>query len=324
MDENKWLSQLRERADQSVFQDVHFTPGLEQGVRERISKRKRRLFQRAGKYLVGTAAAALLFLVLWQIGPQPFWLVQTNAGKSPALAPPVRTVETWRPSPSVTETYDGKTYSYIGERPVRVITDETGIYEAQQQKWMWLLDGEIPPVVDIFAYRSDGKQVSLGSYATAGPLYDARQHFPSGIVLPEPGIWKLHVQADGKVFGGVFVEVKEGVSPGNRSLVEPLITRYLEHAEGELARLGADRQITLDLFYVEAPSAERRRAYAWVEIVGRENSSGLSAPMAFDILYDGNAYRVTGFDMPEDGSRYQSSLERIFPEHVREKFFTRK
>ena len=327
MVENKWLSQLRERADQSVFQDVHFTSGLQQGVRDKISgsKRRRPAFT-AGVGLIGTlAVSALLFLVLWQAWPQHLGEEQqTTTWQTAAPSTPVRTVETWQPSPSVTETYEGKTYSYIGDRPVRVITDESGIYEAQQQRWVWLLDGDIPAEVEIVGYRSDGKQANLGSYAVGGPLYDARHHFPSGIVLPEPGIWKVHVQAGGKLYGGVYVEVKEGVSPGNQALVEPLVRQYLETEQEELGGLGADRQISLDLLHVDAPNAESRRVYALVEMIGKANGSGLSAPMAFDILYNGNEYKVIGFEMPEDGSNYLSSLERIFPEHVREKLYNRK
>lgn len=315
MDENKWLSQLRERADQSMFKDVHFTPGMQQGVREKVSKRASSERYGTAKYAVGICGMALLVLLMWQVWPQKIGLEHASTSSTP---PPLRTVETWEPSPAVTETYDGMTYTYIGERPVRVITDETNIYEAQQQKWMWLLNGEVPAEVEIFAYRSDGKQVNLGTYATGGELYDADHHFPSGIVLPEPGIWKLHVQAGGSVLSGVFVEVKEGVSPSNRSWVESLITRYLQQEQEQLKWLGADREVTLDLFYVEAPSADRRRAYAEVLIVSGENGAGVSAPMAFDILYVGNDYRVTGFEMPEDGNRYMSSLERIFPERARE------
>jgi hypothetical protein len=156
-------------------------------------------------------------------------------------------------------------------------------------------------------------------------LFDAQHHVPTGVTLPEAGIWKLQVNADGKHLGQVFVEVKAGISPANRELVEPIIRDYLERESSELGDLGKERDVTIELLGVEAPGAANRIVYAWVKVLSKDplKSSGVSAPMAFQIAYDGSKYKVTGFQMPEDGNRYQSSLQQIFPQKVLERIQTR-
>ncbi|MGG3884479.1 hypothetical protein [Brevibacillus panacihumi] len=317
--EDKWLEQLKERADQGMLRDVHFTADLENGVRDRIHKRTPRMsFMRFGPV---TVAALLLVITLWQVWPQQVEWGQS--GTDPVQQPPsllpggvLQSPELWKPSPVVEGTVDNLTFSYLGEKPVRLITDESNIYAGQQQKFMWMLDGDFSKTVDIVAHDSEGQQVELGSFEVGGGLYDAKGHFPSGLVLPTPGIWKLEVRSSGKYFGHVFIEVKSGISPSNQSLVEPLIRKFLETEGDKLGWLGKNRQITIELLHVDAPSAEKRRAYAWIRVQSENNSSGISAAMAFDVMYVGNDYRVVGFQMPEDGNRYQSSLAEIFPPEV--------
>ncbi|MDH4615637.1 hypothetical protein [Brevibacillus sp. AY1] len=323
MDEDKWLKQLKDRADQGVLRDISFTPELEQKVRNRLRKRSRPVWVRVGS--AGVAACLMVF-AMWQVWPQSEDQVPSESIISqppPSLLPggALETPVLWKPSPVVKSTYDNKPFAYMGEKPVRLITDETSIYEGQQQKFFWLLDGDVASKVEIVAHSRDGQQVELGTYEVMGSQYDAKAHFPSGLVIPDPGIWKLQILSEGKHFGQVFVEVKAGISPSNRSLVEPLIRQWLEAEGKKLNWLGADREISIDLLHVEAPNAEQRRVYAWIRILSKnkELSSGISAPMAFDIQYDGNSYRVKGFEMPEDGNRYQSSLEKIFPAKVLEK-----
>ncbi|UYZ12245.1 hypothetical protein A6764_15635 [Brevibacillus sp. WF146] len=329
MERDQWLRELKERADETVCKDVTFTPGMEEAVRKRIRQRSQR--QRRGP-LLASASAAVTLLALWMWWPDALQPKQPTApGPAPETtvpplfglvsSPPVL----WNPSPQTETVHDGKPFRYVGEKPVRIITDE--LYEGQMQNVFWLLNGPFAPEVNLVGWSTEGERVELGSYRVAGPQYDADGHFPSGIVLPHAGIWKLQVVSGGKHFGQVFVEVKEGVSPANRELVTPLITRYLQSVRGDLDWLGGERDVKLDVIGVEAPNAESRRVYAWVQITGRggdHQQPALSAPMVFDIAYrvsrGGSAgYQVTSHRMPEDGSRYQSSLESMFPPQIVQK-----
>jgi hypothetical protein len=321
MDESKWLEQLKERADQSIFRELHFTSEMENRVRQKI---KRRSWTYIGKGLSLSAAALFLIVLVWQIWPAR--IAEEHAAPStqapPSLLPGgILEIPTlWKPSPRTETTYENEPFTYVGEKPVRIITDEFGFYEGQQQRVFWLLDGSYTPQVELVGYSSDGKRIELGSYKVMDPLFDARGHFPSGITLPDPGVWKLQVLSGGKHLGQVFVVVKAGISQANRELVETLIRSYLETEDKRLGWLGQERETSIELLGVEAPEAERRKVYAWVKILGKDPrlSSGISSPMAFDIAYDGQEYRVTGFQMPEDGSNYTSSLQKIFPLKVLE------
>ncbi|HZG79485.1 MAG TPA: hypothetical protein VEZ13_01815 [Brevibacillus sp.] len=317
--EDKWLEQLKERADQGILHNVHFTDEMENGVRQRIHKRTPEgLYLR---YFSASIAALLLVFTLWQAWPQQAEWGQSGtepSSKSPSLLPGgvLQSPDLWKPSPIRGGTHNSQTFSYQGEKPVRLITDPDSIYAGQQQKLVWLLDGDFAKTVEIVAHDSEGQQVELGSFEVGGGLYDAKGHFPSGLVLPTPGIWKLEIRSSGKYFGHVFIEVKAGISPSNQNLVEPLVRKFLETEEEKLGWLGKNRQITIELLRVDAPSAEKRRAYAWIRILSENNSSGISAAMAFDVMYMGDDYYVVGFQMPEDGNRYQSSLAEIFPPDV--------
>lgn len=321
MDEDKWLEQLKERADQGILHNVHFTAEMENGVRQRIHKRTpERLNLR---YFSASIAGLLLVFTLWQAWPQQVEWGQSGTepnSKSPSLLPGgvLQSPDLWKPSPILVGTHDSQNFYYQGEKPVRLITDPDSIYAGQQQKLVWLLDGDFAKTVEIVARDSEGQQVELGTFEVGGELYDAKGHFPSGLVLPTPGIWKLEVRSSGKYFGHVFIEVKAGISPSNQSLVEPLLRKFLETEGAKQGWLGKNRQITIELMRVDAPSAEERKAYAWISILSENKalSSGISAPMAFDLMYTGNEYRVVGFQMPKDGNQDQSSLEEMFPPDV--------
>lgn len=321
MDERRWSEQLKERADRSIFRDVHFTPQMMEGVRTKIAKNPR---IRRNWFMPLSAAALSMLVLLWQLWPSLSPTVRNHASTSPpsllsggGLEPSVL----WSVSPRTDSVYDNQPFSYMGQKPVRIITAESGFYEGQQQRVVWLLDGDFTSTVELVAYSAEGEKIPLGSYQVMGALYDAKGHFPSGIVLPRPGIWKLQVLSGGVHMGEVFVQVNAGISPANEELVVPLIRSYLETEGEKLGWIGDDRQITLELLGVEAPNAEQRKVYAWVKVLSKNPrlSSGISAPMVFDIEYDGKEYRVKGFQQPEDGSNYQSSLQRLFPPKVLEK-----
>ncbi|UED73152.1 hypothetical protein [Brevibacillus sp. DP1.3A] len=330
MDENRWLTDLKERADQTIFRDVQFTASMEERVRQRM--RPQTGWLTGWRKLALPGVILTMGLLLWFELPiqEERQSAQHEVRPSqqevqvPSLLPGGQIVEAdlWKLSPSLSSTYDNQSFSYLGEKPIRIMTDQDGFYEGQTQRVIWLLNGDFAQKVEITAYNTDGTRLSLGSYEVMDPLYDADGHFPSGIVLPEPGKWKLEVRSGGKHLGQVFVEVKKGIAPANRQLVGPIIQQYLETESDELGWLGKQREINVELLGVEAPDAAKRTVYAWVKITG-SNSSALSAPMVFHIVYNGNAYRVTDFQMPEDGSNYQSSLQKLFPPKVLEQVHNR-
>jgi hypothetical protein len=315
MDVDKTLRQLKQAADSTLFRDVVFTPEMEARVRAKVNKRNQSNVPR----IVSVAAAVvLLAAVLWKIvplGEADKWTATRPQPQHSMLPdavwkPPVL----WKPSPR-TEMYQQNTpFSYYGEKPVRIVTNE--LYEDQTQRITWLLNGSFANEVELVGISAAGERVELGKWQVGNPLYDADGHFPSSIALPSPGVWKLQVLSGGKHFGHVFVEVKAGIHPANRSLVEPLIEKYLQTNREAFGWLGEDLEITLDLFGVESPDAETKRAYAWVKIMGKGrpwSSSGISTPMAFHIAHAGSGYRVVSHRMPEDGNRYWSSIQEIFP-----------
>lgn len=321
MDETQWLEKLKERADQTVLRDVQFTATMEERVRQRIRKQAR--LRPGWGRLSFPVVVVLIFLLIWQIWPAK--LGDEHAAQPPQPVPsllPGGGLETpvlWKPSVPTKTTFDGQSFTYMGDKPVRMMTDEKGLYEGQTQRVIWLLDGSYASSVEIAAYSSEGQRISLGTFPVMGPLFDAKGHFPSGIALPDPGVWKLQALSGGKHLGQVFVQVQAGISPANRLMVEPLVRDFLKGEGEKLGWLGAGREITLDLLGVEAPNAEQRTVYAWVSILGKaHDSSGVSAPMVFHIDYDGQTYRVKDFAMPGDGSTYQSSLQKLFPPKVLE------
>ncbi|USG63886.1 hypothetical protein NDK47_17180 [Brevibacillus ruminantium] len=329
MDRDQWLKELKERADRAVLHDVAFSPSMEEKVRraaERERQGKRAYFvRRVWAFRSAASVAAVVFLLIL-LGSAVIRLPENHHAREPLQERPwlpgtvVNPPDLWKPSPPTVEQKDDGVFSYLGEKPVRVITDEHGYYEDQTQTMTVLLNGSFAKEVQLVAYSTKSKKVELGTYQVMGTLYDADGHFRAGVALPDPGVWKIQVLSEGKHFGQVFIEVKEGISPVNRDFLTPLVTSYLQSAQGDLAGLGTDREVKLALVGVEAPNPEKRRVYAWVSIIGKagEASPGLSCPIVLDIFYTQSLgkgdYRVVGHRIPEDGSLYQSSLREMFPE----------
>ncbi|WP_339186605.1 hypothetical protein NST37_09355 [Brevibacillus sp. FSL K6-6036] len=328
MERDQWLKGLKERADRSVLHDVVFSPEMEENIRRTIKQeagRKKRTFSPGRWGLWASAAAAVLLLAL--VGTAITGVGPGEHARQPVQEKPwlpatiVNPPDLWKPSPRSDIHSENQVFSYLGEKPVRIMTDEFGLYEDQAQRISFLLNGSFGKEVELVAYSTEGKRIKLGSYEVLGPEYDADGHFSSSIALPDPGVWKLQVLSGSEHFGQVFVQVEKGVSPENREFVTPLITAYLQTAQGNLSWLGADRDVHIELIGVETQAPEKRRVYAWVRIEGKaeEGSPGLSCPMVLDIAYEqkngkGGAYRVISHSMPEDGSRYQPSLKKLFPE----------
>ncbi|WP_289135762.1 hypothetical protein [uncultured Brevibacillus sp.] len=325
MDETKWLEQLKERADRTVMRDVQFTSAMEERVRQKIRKKA------DWRPLLVPIVAAIFCLIIWQALPKELGNDQaakpgTVMNPAPSLLPGgvLETPVLWKPSTPTKSTYQNQTFTYLGEKPVRVITDEKGFYEGQAQRVTWLLDEATASTVEIVAYSSEGSRVPVGTFQVMAPLFDAKGHFPMLVALPDPGIWKLQALSEGKHLGQVFVQVQDGISPANRSLVEPLIFEFLNAEGKKLGWLGPDRKVEVELLGVDAPNAENRTVYAWVKILGEaHSSSGISSPMVFSIAYNGNKYRVTGFQIPGNGSEYQSSMKKLFPPKILEKLRNR-
>ncbi|MBG9944471.1 hypothetical protein ABE237_17480 [Brevibacillus formosus] len=330
MDENRWLTDLKKRADQTIFRDVQFTATMEERVRQKVRPGTR--WVTCTRKLALPGVVLTMGLLLWfglpiqeeRQSAQHEGRPSQQETQVPSLLPGGQIVEAdlWKLSPSLSSTYHNQSFSYLGEKPVRIMTDQDGFYEGQTQRVIWLLNGDYSQEVEITAYNTDGARLSLGSYEVMDSLYDADGHFPSGIVLPEPGKWKLEVRSGGKHLGQVFVEVKKGIASANRQLVGPIIQQYLEKESDKLEWLGKQREMNVELLGVEAPDAAKRTVYAWVKITG-SNSTALSAPMVFQIVYNGNAYQVTDFQIPEDGSNYQRSLQKLFPPKVLEQVHSR-
>lgn len=324
MDENKWLADLKERADQTIFREVQFTASMEERVRQRVRSKGRWMsgWRKLSIPVVVLAAALLLWITLppQHDERQP----AQQEPQVPVLLPGGQFVnpDLWILSPYLSSTYDNKSFSYLGDKPVRVMTDKDGFYEDQMQRVIWLLNGEYGQTVELAAYHAEGTRLELGSYQVMEPLYDADGHFPSGIALPEPGKWKLEARSQGKHLGQVFIEVKKGIAPANIQWLSLLLHDYLRTENDKLEWLGTNREINVELLGVEAPDAANRKVYAWVKMKG-SHSSPLSAPMVFHIAYNGKDYIVTEFNMPENRSNDQSSLQKLFPPKILEKINNR-
>ncbi len=309
VDLDKSLEHFARQADESVLQPLVFTSEMEQKVKRQIDQRQRKPSRFRAASLVALVCASLLILLVASERLHLFDRYNARNGQTSAGS--------WKPSPLVNETYNGRVFSYYGEKPVRIITSE--LYEDQGQKVMWLLNGTLPQKVKIVASRETGERVELGKWQVGGPNFDADGHFPSGITLPDAGIWRLDVVTDDSVLGTVYIEVKPGVAPYNQSFLEEKILDYLRTSP-DFDWLGKNRMISIDLFGVQSPDASNKTGYAWVviqsfrrdgETLVEEN--GMSAPMVFKISYTGNDYRVVAGHMPKDGSEYRTSLQELFP-----------
>lgn len=314
MDWDKELAQLREKADRTVLRDLHFTSAMEQRVKQRIGQSaglRRRLLRATTGAAAGLAALWALSLLGSDL-PRPFAGRPDEMRQEVTLPDAVWSPPTlWQPSPRHVGMHEGVRFDYLGEKPVRLIAGE--LYAGQIDKVIWLLDGTPDHEVQVQAVHESGQRLDLGKWLANGALYDAAAHFPAGLLLPSPGIWKLQVLADGKQIGQVFVSVRPGISPANRELVQPLVEAYVRAQwPGE----GMDTDI--ELYGVEAPTAADRTVYAWVSHRPSDplSSAGIEQPMIFTIRYAGNRYEVTQHWAPDAGDGYWPSIEARFPPEI--------
>lgn len=327
MDLDKSLQRLKEAADRTTLRDIRFSRDMEQGVWQRIySKKRPASMGKTGAWTVTamtTATVALLILLLPAILPTR----TENSGKRGNESAPhsllfPRVVwevpSLWKASEEQKGLVDGQTFQYYGEKPVRLITSE--LYEGQGQKVLWLLNGSFAKQVEVVGISETGEKVNLGVYEVGGKLYDADGSFPSTIVLPKPGIWKLQVLSDGGHFGSLFMKVHDGIMPANRVLVEPLIIQYVE-SNPQLVPNANEWKVSIDLLGVESRSAEQKTAYAWVKILNQNplSSAGISAPMVFEIRFDGNRYKVASHKMAQPDGEKGTGIQDIFPPQYVEK-----
>ncbi|RNB82313.1 hypothetical protein EDM56_23595 [Brevibacillus fluminis] len=309
MDFDKSLNELKGYANKGLLRDVEFTAEMQRAVQKRIAS-----IPRAGtgihfgwKWLGGAVCACLIgFGLLVPNTPNP-------------LPPEASDGNLWQPAAEHTTPFEGKSFTYLGEKPVRVITGD--MYEKQGQKVMFLLNGPLMAneKVQLVGENQQGERIDLGKYAIGSKLYDADGHFPTGLTLPTAGLWKIEVRYRNEVLGNVFLTIKAGVSPSNESLVLPLITQFLQ-ATDDFAWIGDKRKVSLELLGVDSPNAEQRIVYAKVTIESEQtNGSAVAAPMKFNIVYRGGDYRVIDYQMPRDGSDYWLDIQTIFPSEIVEK-----
>lgn len=307
MDLDKSLNELKGTLEKGLLRDVQFTAGMQQSVQSRIGQQAKAGAQRRNgwKWLGGIGAAVCVVLFLFS----------TAAQNSPSTLPDT-TGSPWQPSALHSERLAGEAAAYYGEKPVRVITGE--MYEKQTQKALFLLNGPFVAgdSVQLVGENQQGERIDLGKYAIGGKLYDADGHFPTGLTLPHAGVWKIEVRYRNDLLGSVFLQIKAGVSPSNQSLVEPLITQFLQMTD-DFAWIGDKRKVSLDLLGVDSPSAEQRIVYAKVTIQAEEpDGPAVSAPMKFNIVYRNGDYQVIDYQMPKDGSNYWLDVQTIFPAEI--------
>jgi len=322
MDIEKSLRELKADADSGLLKEIVFTSEMERAVKERVTNRQP---WRLRNRLLGSTAvvAAIVMLSLWvpsSLPPNHETASPSEGIKEQELQLPAKVwnpPSLWKPSALHQESYQQESLTYLGEKPVRIIAGE--FYENQADKVVWLLNGLRANKVELVGIHENGQRYYLGDWEAGVPLYDAERHFPSAIALPEPGIWKLQVLAGGVHFGQVFVEVKPGISPSNKSLVEPLIRHYVETNEA-FASAGKEMKVGIELLGVKSYSADQLQAYAWITVHAGDSlsSAGIRAPVKFEIHYIGQTYRVLGHTMPEPGTAYWTQVEQIFPSKIAE------
>ncbi|MGE5702406.1 MAG: hypothetical protein ACM32O_07750 [Clostridia bacterium] len=338
MDIDKSLKGLKEAADQELLKDVIFTSQMQRDVRERT--KQPHFDRKASKWKWASGLVTAFCIVVLLITNMPLDVTPSAVPSStggmpnssvPAFTPPspstpmpadtttekpiIPSAAKWQPSALHTGQFEGKSFQYYGEKPVRVITGE--MYEDQGQKTMFLLNGAFTSGdnVRLIGENQQGDRLDLGERTIGGKLYDAEGHFPTSIVLPSPGVWKVEVRYNGEVLGNIFLEIKNGVSPANQSLVEPIITEFLK-TSNDFAWTGNRREVSLRILGVDSPDASQKMGYAVVRVEAAQGTDGgaFHAPMKFNIVYSGNQYRVIDYQMPEDGNQYWMSIRAMFPE----------
>lgn len=309
MDLEQQLKNLKQDADETILRDVSFDSKLRASVLKRIQQKQGK--QVSWKFITScTAAILLVLLFVSRMGTFPEEVVQQSASHNE-----------WSPAVEHTGVSEGKTFRYLGERPVRILT--TDLYEKQGQKAVWLLDTNVGEEVVIIGKNQKGEEINVGRYTVGGPLFDAAAHFPSSVVL-SAGIWKLEVQSNQGLLGTITVQVHEGIAPYNQ-WVEGKVIDYLQ-TDQELDWIGTPRYASVQLAGVESPTAETKIVYAWAvvesydqkgeEIVRR---AGWSVPAKLVIEYVGSDYRVTSLEVPPDGKDYAKGMKVLFPPAIQQK-----
>lgn len=312
MDIERQLQELKQEADGTVLSGLEMDAAFRSRVKEKIAVTTRK--NKRWNLVVSGLIAAFIFLFAFTtlINPASF---PNDSQTPPDLS---NASGGWELSMEQSSTADGKAFSYLGEKPVRIMT--TDLYEDQGQKTIWLLDGPIQSgvQVQIIGTKESGEQANLGSWTVGEALFDAKGHFPSSIALPSPGVWKLDVMTSNGSLGSVTVQVNAGVAPYSEWL-EGLVVSYIQ-SDQEFGWIGQPRFASIDMFGVYGPSGDQKYVYAWVlvESYRQENGNlvqeaGWSFPAKFVVDYVNGDYQVTKMEAPSDGSEYWPSIERIFP-----------
>jgi hypothetical protein len=85
----------------------------------------------------------------------------------------------------------------------------------QSQKYMWHFWGDEKVLTKAFKVigvsKESGEEITVfeSPDRSLSPNTGADHHIPSTMMLPNPGLWKLKVYFDDKIFGNVVVNVKE-------------------------------------------------------------------------------------------------------------------
>lgn len=312
MDVDRQLQELKKQADDTVLQDWEVDAPFRSRVKD-LAKTKPNKRNRWPLVVPGLVASLIVVLIF------TFWLKPTGfVNQSPNHPGWSSASAGWELSQKHADSYGGKAFSYVGEKPVRIMT--TDLYEDQGQKTIWLLDGKVKPGVrvQIIGNKESEEQANLGTWTVGEQLFDATGHFPSSIALPSPGVWKLEVLTSRGVIGSVTVQVNAGVAPYNNWL-EGQVINYIQN-DKKFAWIGQPRFTAIDMFGVYGPSADQKIVYAWVLVESYSQDkgnlaqqAGWSFPAVFVVDYINGDYRVTKMEVPNDGSEYWSSIERIFP-----------
>ena len=110
----------------------------------------------------------------------------------------------------VSETFKSSTYTMRGI-PNKVGFIDAPFIENNGNKYMWHFWGELPEEdLTVLGVKKDSKKLIpvLTSESPAGPNNGADAHFPSNMMLPEPGKWALLIYLGDKYFDKIIVNVQ--------------------------------------------------------------------------------------------------------------------
>lgn len=121
----------------------------------------------------------------------------------------------WTPSPMFRDREGDRAATMIGQyNKLTAICQDGKFVEDQPYKCMWHVWGEHSkienkPFVVKGVYRETGQTEDLFStLSLAGPNRGADFHVPSNITLSKPGLWRMDIYIDQKLFGSIIVDVK--------------------------------------------------------------------------------------------------------------------